>query len=120
MRESIRCLLRLRRTEAHSAPALRPLRELAGAHSARLTVDDQGKLRLDNRRHNDLGDGMFDLLLIILDAQEHGSWRRLKVCGNPECRWSSMTAHATGRATGARWLCAATAPKNRALCARRR
>jgi predicted RNA-binding Zn ribbon-like protein len=87
IRESIRRLLGFRRGEAHRALVLRPLRELANAHSACLTVDDQGRLRIDNPRHNDLGDGMFDLLLIVRDAQEHDSWSRLKVCGNSECRW---------------------------------
>jgi predicted RNA-binding Zn ribbon-like protein len=87
MRESIRRLLSFGRGQAQGALALRPLRELADAHSACLTVDDQGKLKVDNPRHNDLGDGMFDLLLIVRDAQERGSWSRLKVCGNSECRW---------------------------------
>jgi predicted RNA-binding Zn ribbon-like protein len=86
-RESIRRLLGFQRGEAHSVLALGPLRELANAHNACLTVDDQGRLRLDNPRHDDLGDGMFDLLLIVRDAQDHGSWSRLKVCGNSECLW---------------------------------
>jgi len=87
MRESIRRLLSFRRGEAHGAHTLRPLRELANAHRACLAVDDQGKLRLDNPCHNDLGDGLFDLLLIVRDAQENDSWSRLKVCANAECRW---------------------------------
>jgi predicted RNA-binding Zn ribbon-like protein len=87
MRESIRGLLSLRRGGEHGALALAPLRELANGHSACLTVDHEGRLKLDNPRHNDLGDGMFDLLLIVRGAQEHSSWSRLKVCGNSECRW---------------------------------
>ena len=58
MRESIRRLLSFRRGEAHGALALRPLRELANAHSACLIVDDQGRLRFDNPRHDDLADGI--------------------------------------------------------------
>ena len=87
MRESIRRLLSFRRGEAHGADALRPLRELADAHSARLAVDDEGRLRLDNPRRDDLVDGMVDLLLIVSDAQEQGTWSRLKVCANSDCRW---------------------------------
>ncbi len=87
VRESIRRLLSLRLGGAHGALVLGPLRELANAHSARLTVDDQGRVELDNPRHNDLGDGMFDLLLIVRGAQEDGGWSRLKACGNSECRW---------------------------------
>lgn len=87
MRESIRRLVSLRCGKTHGAHALQPLRELANAHRACLTVDEQGKLGLNNPCHNDLGDGLFDLLLIVRDAQEHDSWSRLKVCGNAECRW---------------------------------
>src|ERR1700683_3034852 len=58
MRGGIRRLLCFRREEEHGALALRPLRELAEAHPACLTVDDEGKLGLDNPRHNDLTDGM--------------------------------------------------------------
>ncbi|MCW3020599.1 MAG: hypothetical protein JWN10_2907 [Solirubrobacterales bacterium] len=120
MRESIRRLLSLRRGEAHGARALRPLRELANAHSACLTVDDQGALRLDNPRHNDLGDAMFDLLLIVRDAQEHGSWRRLKVCGNAECRWVFYDRSRNQRGHWCEMAVCGNRLKNRAFRARRR
>lgn len=74
MRESFRVLLGSRPREARGAPALRSLRELASTQCARLTLDDQGSVRIENSGRNDLGDGMFDLLLIVRDAQERGSW----------------------------------------------
>jgi predicted RNA-binding Zn ribbon-like protein len=120
MRESIRRLLSFGRAEAHDALALRPLRELANAHSACLTVDDQGKLRLDNPRHNDLGDGMFDLLLIVRYAQEHGSWSRLKVCGNPECRWVFYDRSRNQQGHWCEMAACGNRLKNRAFRARRR
>ena len=64
MRESIRRLLGVRRGEAPGAPALRPLRQLADAHSACLTVDDQGELRLDNPRQARCSNSMSVLSLI--------------------------------------------------------
>jgi predicted RNA-binding Zn ribbon-like protein len=87
VRESIRRLLGSRHGEAPGAHALRPLRELMGGHSARLTVDDEGQLGMESQRHHDLGDGMLDLLLVVRAAQEQGTWARLKECGNAECRW---------------------------------
>jgi predicted RNA-binding Zn ribbon-like protein len=120
MRESIRRLLSFRRGEVHGALALRPLRELANTHSARLTVDDQGRLRLDNPRHNDLGDGMFDLLLIVRDAQEHGSWSRLKVCGNSECRWVFYDRSRNRQGHWCEMAVCGNRLKNRAFRARRR
>jgi predicted RNA-binding Zn ribbon-like protein len=120
MRESIRRLLSFRSGETHGAVALRPLRELAGAHSACLTMDEQGTLRLDNPRHNDLGDGMFDLLLIVRDAQEHGSWSRLKVCGNSECRWVFYDRSRNRQGHWCEMALCGNRLKNRAFRARRR
>ena len=31
-------------------------------------------------------DALFELLLTVREAQEDGTWARLKVCANPECR----------------------------------
>jgi len=119
MRESIRRLLSFH-GEAHSARALRPLRELANAHSACLTVDDQGRVRLDNTRHNDLGDGMFDLLLVVRAAQEQGSWSRLKACANSECRWVFYDRSRNRQGHWCEMAVCGNRLKNRALRARRR
>jgi predicted RNA-binding Zn ribbon-like protein len=120
MRESIRRLLSFRRGDAPGALALGPLRDLANAHSACLTVDDQGRLRLDNPRHNDLGDGMFDLLLIVRDAQERGGWSRLKVCGNSECRWVFYDRSRNQQGHWCEMAVCGNRLKNRAFRARRR
>jgi hypothetical protein len=63
------------------------LRELADAHRPRLVVRSDGELALAPSRRADLGDGLFELLLIIRGAQEDGSWTRLRACANSECRW---------------------------------
>jgi predicted RNA-binding Zn ribbon-like protein len=120
MRESIRRMLSFPRGEAHGALALGPLRELAHAHSACLTVDDTGRLGLDNPRHKDLGDGMFDLLLIVRDAQENGSWSRLKVCGNSECRWVFYDRSRNRQGHWCEMAVCGNRLKNRAFRARRR
>ena len=66
---------------------LGPLRGLADTHRPRLTVGQDGLLALENPDHNDLEDGLFELLLIIRRAQEDGSWSRLKACANADCGW---------------------------------
>ncbi len=51
-----------------------------------------------------LADGLAGLLLTIRDAQADDTWDRLKLCGNPDCRWafydpprpSRLTAQLTG------------------------
>ncbi len=120
MRESIRRLLSLRRGEAYGAHALQALRELANTHRACLILDDQGKLRLGNPCHKDLGDGLFDLLLIVRDAQEHDSWSRLKVCANAECRWVFYDRSRNQQGHWCDMAVCGNRLKNRAFRARRR
>jgi predicted RNA-binding Zn ribbon-like protein len=67
---------------------LAPLREVATARSPRLVVGDRGHLSLENPRHEDLKDALFELLLSVRAAQEEGTWARLRVCANPDCRWA--------------------------------
>jgi predicted RNA-binding Zn ribbon-like protein len=66
---------------------LGPLREIAEANRARLVVQPDGELTLEAPRCEDLGDGLFELLLIVSRAQDDGTWSRLRACANPECRW---------------------------------
>jgi predicted RNA-binding Zn ribbon-like protein len=42
---------------------------------------------IENARDEDVEDRLFGLLLVIRQAQQDGTWRRLKVCANPDCRW---------------------------------
>ncbi len=87
LRESIRSLLASDGGERRQEAQLDPLRELAHAHQARLTIDDRGALAVENPKHDDLADGLFDLLLIIRAAQQDGTWTRMRACANPDCRW---------------------------------
>lgn len=82
MRECIRELL----IGAEPKPSVTPLRELAGSRSARLTIGRDGQVGLEHRGRQEVADGLFRLLLIMRGAQEDGTWSRLRVCANPECR----------------------------------
>lgn len=84
VRDAVRGVLA---SDAGEADALAPLRELAATRRPRLTVDQGGGLGLAPPRGKDLGVGLFELLLIIRGAQEDGTWSRLRVCANPDCRW---------------------------------
>ena len=85
--ESARGVRDAMRSLVEGAGGLTPLRELADAHQARVAVQKDGALTLESARQESLGDGLFELLLIIRGAQEDGAWKRLRVCANPECRW---------------------------------
>jgi predicted RNA-binding Zn ribbon-like protein len=115
VREAIRSLI-----EHDGDQRLEPLRELADAHCARLTVADDGSIRLANARAGGLGDGLFELLLIIHRAQRDGTWPRLKVCGNAECRWAFFDRSRNQQGSWCSMAVCGNRLKNRELRARRR
>jgi predicted RNA-binding Zn ribbon-like protein len=119
-RESVRLLLEANAGEVQLSAQLAPLRELAGAHRPRLTVLDDGLLELRNARNEDLGDGLFELLLIIRSAQENGSWARLKACSNPACRWAFYDRSRNQQGNWCDMAVCGNRLKNRHLRARRR
>ena len=89
VRESLRALL------AHNAggprPAaeqLAPLHALARRARPRLSVDPAGRMLLGPQPRGSLTAGLLGLLLVVRDAQQQGSWPRLKTCRNPGCRWA--------------------------------
>lgn len=99
---------------------LKPLRELAAERRARLTVAADGAVGLENAGHGQLRDGLFELLLIIHGAQEDGSWSRLKVCANPECRWAFFDRSRNQQGSWCSMASCGNRLKNRELRARRR
>ncbi|MGN6169725.1 MAG: CGNR zinc finger domain-containing protein [Solirubrobacteraceae bacterium] len=118
VRESIRSLLAADAT--FDAGRLRPLRTLADAHRAGLSVSDQGVLSLENSRTKDLGDGLFELLLIIHAAQQDGTWQRLKACANPECAWIFYDRSRNQQGSWCEMAVCGNRLKNRQFRARRR
>jgi predicted RNA-binding Zn ribbon-like protein len=89
VRDSLRALL------AHNAggprPAeeqLAPLHALARRGRPRLSLDPGGRVLLDPQPRASLPAGLLGLLLVVRDAQQHGSWPRLKTCRNPGCGWA--------------------------------
>lgn len=120
VRETIRGLLAPDGGEHAAARQLRPLRELADAHRARLTVGDQCVLTLENCDREDLGDALFELLLIIRAAQEDGTWKRLKACANPECAWVFYDRSRNQQGNWCDMAVCGNRVKNRTFRARRR
>jgi predicted RNA-binding Zn ribbon-like protein len=63
--------------------------------------------------------GLLGLLLIIRDAQADGSWDRLKLCGNPDCRWAFYDRSHSRRGAWCDMASCGNRLKNRNLRARR-
>ena len=116
VREAIRSLL------AHGVAdrGLEPLRRVTAAHRARLTVANDGSVQLENAGGGALGDGLFELLLIVHGAQEDGSWSRLKACANPDCQWAFFDRSRNQQGSWCSMDTCGNRLKNRELRARRR
>lgn len=89
IREGLRVLLANNNGgRAPTASDLRPLRNLASARRPQLGVDASGRFMLGPAPGRELEDGLLGLLVAVRDAQSDGTWARLKVCENPDCRWA--------------------------------
>jgi len=99
---------------------LAPLEQVLGQAQPRLDVGADGRVRLgpDLPAHA-LTDGLLGLLLIIRDAQADGSWDRLKLCGNPDCRWAFYDRSHSRRGAWCDMATCGNRLKNRNLRARR-
>jgi predicted RNA-binding Zn ribbon-like protein len=118
VRESIRSVLA---AEGNADPArLDSLRALADTHRARLSVTDQGDVSLENARRENVGDALFELLLIIRAAQLDGTWKRLKTCANPECAWAFYDRSRNQQGSWCEMAVCGNRLKNRQFRARRR
>ena len=120
-RESIRALIgRTTGSEPLTADDLAPLEKVLGQAQPRLDVTADGQVRLGPALPaRALADGLLGLLLIIRDAQADGSWDRLKLCGNPDCRWAFYDRSHSRRGAWCDMASCGNRLKNRNLRARR-
>ena len=120
-RESIRALIgRTTGSEPLTADDLAPLEKVLGQAQPRLEVTADGRARLGpTLPARALADGLLGLLLIIRDAQADGSWDRLKLCGNPDCRWAFYDRSHSRRGAWCDMATCGNRIKNRNLRARR-
>ena len=99
---------------------LEPLEEVLSQAQPRLDVGTDGQVRLGPAPPtHSLADGLLGLLLIIRDAQADGSWDRLKLCGNPDCRWAFYDRSHSRRGAWCDMATCGNRVKNRNLRARR-
>ena len=100
-------------------PELSPLRALA-AEPLQLDISPDGQIEVAAQPDGRLQAGLLRLLVIIRDAQQDGSWPRLKACANPECRWAFFDRSHSRRGTWCDMASCGNLIKNRNLRARRR
>jgi CGNR zinc finger/Putative stress-induced transcription regulator len=121
VRASLRALIgHDRDDEPLTADDLAPLEQVLGRAQPRLEADPDGRVRLGpDRPARTLTDGLLGLLLIVRDAQADGTWDRLKLCGNPDCRWAFYDRSHSRRGAWCDMASCGNRVKNRNLRARR-
>ena len=120
VRESLRALIGRNTggpplTEAE----LRPLGQVTSQAAARLEVTADGRVSLGAEGTGRLADGLAGLLLAVRDAQADGSWDRLRLCGNPDCRWAFYDRSRSHQGAWCEMASCGNRLKNRTLRARR-
>jgi predicted RNA-binding Zn ribbon-like protein len=99
---------------------LRPLAKAGQEARPRLDVGSDGRVKLVAAAPaSDAAAGLFGLLLVIRDAQADGSWDRLKLCGNADCRWAFYDRSHSRRGAWCDMASCGNRLKNRNLRARR-
>jgi predicted RNA-binding Zn ribbon-like protein len=120
VRESLRAVLAHNGDGTRPEPAeLAPLGALAQASRPKLSVDPAGRILLAAEPQT-LAGGLTGLLLIVRDAQQEGTWQRLKICGNPGCRWAFYDRSPTRRGIWCDMATCGNMIKNRNFRARRK
>lgn len=97
----------------------RTLESAVRGASLTLGISPAGQVDLASGPPGQLRAGLLSLLLIIRDAQRDGSWARLKVCGNSECRWAFYDRSHSRRGAWCDMATCGNLIKNRNLRARR-
>ena len=99
---------------------LRPLRQVTTQAAPRLEVTAAGQVRLETGDGaGRLADGLGGLMLTIRDAQDDGRWNRMKLCGNPDCRWAFYDRSHSRQGAWCDMASCGNRLKNRSLRARR-
>jgi len=99
---------------------LQPLEQVTSRAAPRLEVAANGQVGLGTGDGTGcLADGLAGLLLAVRDAQADGSWDRLKLCGNPDCRWAFYDRSRSRQGAWCEMASCGNRLKNRNLRARR-
>jgi predicted RNA-binding Zn ribbon-like protein len=121
VRESLRAMIgRNTGGPPLSEAELRTLRQATTQAAPRVEVTTSGQVRLETGDgQGRLADGLAGLLLTIRDAQADGSWDRMKLCGNPDCRWAFYDRSHSRQGAWCDMASCGNRLKNRSLRARR-
>jgi predicted RNA-binding Zn ribbon-like protein len=92
---------------------------VAAGGAVRAELDSDGVVGLA-AAGDSVAERLVELLLVVRDAQRDGSWTRLKVCANDECRWAFYDRSRNHGGTWCEMSACGNKLKNREFRARRR
>jgi predicted RNA-binding Zn ribbon-like protein len=120
-RESLRAMIGRNTGDPPLTEAeLKPLEQVTSQAAPRLEVTADGRVGLGTGGSiGRLADGLAGLLLAVRDAQADGSWDRLRLCGNPDCRWAFYDGSRSRQGAWCEMASCGNRLKNRNLRARR-
>ncbi len=120
VREALRALLvRNAGGPSPTGAELAPLRAVTAGGGARAEFDADGTVQL-TAAGDSVAQRLVELVLAIRDAQRDGSWARLKVCANDECRWAFYDRSRNRGGTWCEMSACGNKLKNREFRARRK
>lgn len=88
LRDTLRAYLAANSNGEPDPTAARKLAKRAGTVQIELRPDDAGRLALDLSPASSLAVLGSQLMAIAFQSQIEGTWQRLKLCENPDCRWA--------------------------------
>ncbi len=116
VREAIRAMLVTNGGGPAPAPGdLQPLGDLMQTSRLRMELQPDGRISLGPEPRGRLAGPLASLLLLIRDAQQDGTWTRLKACRNPDCLWAFYDRSHTLRGTWCDMAVCGNRIKNRRL-----
>src|SRR3954447_18246012 len=108
VREALRDVMGANNGEPLNTEALARLNEAAARARVVAAFDDNQSWRIEPASSG-VDYALGQMLATVFRAMSDGTWKRMKACGNPDCRWAFYTPRRTVPAAGARWPRAATA-----------
>jgi predicted RNA-binding Zn ribbon-like protein len=116
VREGIRAMLVTNGGGPAPVPGdLQPLRTLMQASPLLMGLQPDGLISLGPEPDGRLAAQLARLLLLIRDAQQAGTWARLKACRNPDCQWAFYDRSHSGRGAWCDMAVCGNRIKNRRL-----
>jgi predicted RNA-binding Zn ribbon-like protein len=116
VREGIRAMLVMNGGGPTPAPGeLQQLRALMQASPLRMEFRPDGRISLGPEPGGRLAAQLAGLLVVIYDAQQEGTWTRLKACHNSDCRWAFYDRSRSLRGTWCDMAVCGNRIKNRRL-----